>query len=612
MRKRVLDFTNIASEDSLACGIALIYQKWRSARNVWETEKLELRNYLFATDTTQTTNATLPWKNSTTIPKLCQIRDNLHANYMSALFPNDRWFKWEAATKESADKVKARVIEAYMRNKLEQADFRNTVSQWVLDYIDFGNCIADVSFEEEYHETKDGLFLPTYIGPKAHRISPFDIVFDITARTFEDSPKITRTLVSLGDLRKLQRVSSDDEWIQQAFQKAFDVRSAINHSGYDDVKKSSGLSVDGFGSWLEYYNSGSVEILEFEGDFYDQNADVLLENYRITIIDRDTIVRKEPMPSWFGRSNKRHAGWRQRPDNLLAMGPLDNLVGMQYRVDHLENLRADVFDQIALPPVYQKGFIEDWEWGPGERIYGDVESDIKILAPDTTALNADFQINQLMNTMELMAGAPREAMGIRTPGEKTAFEVQQLQNAASRVFQNKIQHFEHTFLEPVLNVMIEEARRNLREPDVIRTLDPDFGAAEFITITPDDLKAKGKLIPIGARHFAQQAQIVQNLENLGSSALYADPSVNVHISGKRIAKLLEEQLNLDEFELVRADVRVAEAADTQRATQTAQDQVAQEAGIAPELGGASDEELDALQGANPEDLVGDETEVPEG
>jgi hypothetical protein len=25
--------------------------------------------------------------------------------------------------------------------------------------------------------------------------------------------------------------------------------------------------------------------------------------------------------------------------------------------------------------------------------------------------------------MEMMAGAPREAMGIRTPGEKTAFEV---------------------------------------------------------------------------------------------------------------------------------------------------------------------------------------------
>ena len=44
----------------------------------------ELRNYIFATDTTTTSNKSLPWKNSTTLPKLCQIRDNLHSNYISA------------------------------------------------------------------------------------------------------------------------------------------------------------------------------------------------------------------------------------------------------------------------------------------------------------------------------------------------------------------------------------------------------------------------------------------------------------------------------------------------------------------------------------------------
>ena len=26
---------------------------------------------------------------------LTQIRDNLHANYLDALFPNDDWMKWE-------------------------------------------------------------------------------------------------------------------------------------------------------------------------------------------------------------------------------------------------------------------------------------------------------------------------------------------------------------------------------------------------------------------------------------------------------------------------------------------------------------------------------------
>ena len=57
-QKRVLDFTTIASEDALAAALALVYQGWKSARSGWEAEKLELRNYLFATDTSKTSNAT--------------------------------------------------------------------------------------------------------------------------------------------------------------------------------------------------------------------------------------------------------------------------------------------------------------------------------------------------------------------------------------------------------------------------------------------------------------------------------------------------------------------------------------------------------------------------
>jgi len=98
----------------------------------------------------------------------------------------------------------------------------------------------------------------------------------------------------------------------------------------------------------------------------------------------------------------------------MAMGPLDNLVGMQYRIDHLENLKADVFDLIAFPPIKQKGYVEDWNWGPGEKIFMAEDADVESLAPDTTALNADQQIHELEMQMEEMAGAPKEAMGIRS------------------------------------------------------------------------------------------------------------------------------------------------------------------------------------------------------
>ena len=124
------------------------------------------------------------------------------------------------------------------------------------------------------------------------------------------------------------------------------------------------------------------------------------------------------------------------------MGPLDNLVGMQYRIDHLENLKADAFDQIAVPLIKIKGLVEDFEFQPGERIYTGEDGDVEFLRPESSILQANLEIQELEAEMEIMAGAPREAMGIRTPGEKTAFEVQRLDAAASRTFQHKINAFE--------------------------------------------------------------------------------------------------------------------------------------------------------------------------
>ena len=110
--KRSLDLTTIITPDNLAQQIAAKWDEWDSYRERWKTEKRELRNYLYATDTSTTSNSRLPWSNSTTTPKLCQIYDNLKANYTAALFPNDKWFKWEGDDSDSVTMEKARVIQA--------------------------------------------------------------------------------------------------------------------------------------------------------------------------------------------------------------------------------------------------------------------------------------------------------------------------------------------------------------------------------------------------------------------------------------------------------------------------------------------------------------------
>ncbi len=575
--KAVQEINQIIKPDSFAEYVVNKYVTWRGAMNGWREDMKELRNYLFQTSTRDTTNKNLPWKNSTSVPKLTQLRDNLHANYFAALFPNDDFFRWESDENVPEMRDTARIIEAYMKQKIRESNFKEMAADALYDYIDFGNAFGEVTYETEIHTTEDGNSVLKKSGPVAHRISPYDIVFDISASTFKDAAKITRRIVSVGSLRRAFELNPVAfGWVPAALDSTRKARAELSSFGDSDIDKSDGTAIDGFGTLSNYYSSDMIEILEFEGDLYDGTNDKLYSNHRLLVIDRRSLVYMKPFESWLGISNKEHVSWRPRPDNLMGMGPLDNLVGMQYRLDHLENLKADVFDQIAHPMVFQRGNIEEWKWEPGGRIFGDEESELQILRPDAMALNADFQMNLLMQNMEELAGAPKQAMGIRTPGEKTAFEVQALENAAGRIFQQKIARFEKQFLEPLLNQMLEAARRNLTASETIKVLDEDLAVQEFITITKQDLNKKGKLFPMGASHFAKRAQAVQNMLGLINSGAYQDPAVAAHISGKRIAELMEEWLGLDKFELVQDNIRIAEAQQTQSLQVQAQENVAGE------------------------------------
>jgi len=182
MAGKVAQIQEIINSTSLARQLAGLYNQWWIQRSVKEAEWRELRGYLFATDTTKTTNSKLPWKNKTTIPKLTQIRDNLHANYNDAIFPNDDWLRWEGYSVDAVVQTKRKAIEAYMKNKLREGGFRETISKLLNDYIDYGNVFAEVVWVNDKHKDPvTGEEIVNYIGPKAVRISPFDIIFNPTA-----------------------------------------------------------------------------------------------------------------------------------------------------------------------------------------------------------------------------------------------------------------------------------------------------------------------------------------------------------------------------------------------------------------------------------------------
>lgn len=574
MAGKTLDFNEILSPDQLGTEISRLFQEWDSYRETWKRERVEARKYIFATDTSTTSNNTLPWSNQTHIPKLCQIRDNLYANYIASLFPKRKWLKWEGASEKDEDPQKIAAVKDYMTWVISQKEFKQTLEKLVLDYIDYGNVFGSVEWFDG--SRVDETIKPSYVGPRLVRINPMDIVMNPVANSATDSPKIQRSLMTLGEAKKVidQETSTPEEreTAEAVWNYLMEVRqaSAVHSGDYKEVDEY--LQVDGFDSYRAYLGSNYTELLTFTGDFYDIEKNEFLKNQLIVVIDRHKVIINKPHPMRAGHIPIHHSGWRIRQDNNWAMGPLDNLVGMQYRIDHVENMKADIFDLTAYPPLKIKGAVEDFEWGPFERIYVDAEGDVELMSPKSDSISANIEIQGYEARMEEMAGSPREAMGFRTPGEKTKYEVQRLENAASRIFQSKIKQFEEQVLEPLLNDMLALAKVNLTSA-TIRVIDDEFKSVGFSSLTAKDLSAQGKIKPIAARHFAEQAELVQNLNNFFNSPIGQNPMVNIHFSGVKMSEMFEEIFDLGEFEVVQPYIGIAEQADAQRLSNANQEQV---------------------------------------
>jgi hypothetical protein len=224
--------------------------------------------------------------------------------------------------------------------------------------------------------------------------------------------------------------------------------------------------------------------------------------------------------------------------------------------------------------------------------------------PDATALQADFQISEIMNKMEELAGAPRQAMGIRTPGEKTKYEVQVLENGSGRIFQNKASWFEKNLIEPLFNSMLSSSIQAMSETDqdVIRE-EEDDGTVLFKTITKADLSGKGNLRPMGARHFAEKARFVQELSQT-LQAMQNVEAIKPHISGLKSAMAFSEALGWTKMGIVQENIAIHERAETEKVAAAAAETVEAEIDTPSELQdedmeGADEGQLDEAQAEGP-------------
>lgn len=595
MSKLAVSLTGMEPE-TLATQISDLYQTWNTSRQAQRDELREIEQYLYATSTKQTTNKKNPWSHSTHIPKLCQIYDNLGTQYASAVVGREDFFTFEPGNANAAVQSKKKAVVSYLKTKHKYSKFRVAIKELLNDWSRVGNCFAQLQYvRESVRDRTTGLPVVVYEGPKLLRISPDDIEFDITAASFAEAPKIVRQLVNMGEFLREVEERPELRYDAGAVEKVKTLRSVCSANREADVNKIDARQIAGFGSFHHYMSSGKIELLHFYGDIYDVLTGTLHKDAMITVVDRRYVLRNTPSDDWTNVGQIYHCGWRKRPDNLWAQGPLNKIVGMQYLIDHLVNAKSDAFDQMLSPDEVYIGQVETIVEGPVRKHFiDDGEGSVTQLKPDSTVLNADFQIDRLEAQMEAYAGAPREAMGIRTPGEKTAFEFDGLMNAASRLFQIRIDDFEQEFLDLILNGEIELAQRNLSTSDLVEMMDDDFGVLEFKSITKEDLLIRGKISPQGASHYAKRSQAVRELQQF-QGILSGDPALAVHFPAKPRAKMWNELMDFDRYGLYQEFGGVAEQLELQQVQGAAQ-QLGAKQGAAAGLGAELEQDPDVTNG----------------
>jgi hypothetical protein len=279
---------NYNNKSALAGDIAGYWEEWNSSRETALALWSEIDNYLLATDTSMLEGGE-NFDHKTHIPIASELHEDLLAIVYSTMFPHEDWLGWKgfeinAITKQLRSKVKS-----YIKQCHALSGFNIQMRKVIDDLVRYGNCFAQAYYKNDTVDTEEG-YLSGYSGPAVKRISPYDIVFNPTATDFEKTPKIIRSLVSVGELLEfLENISDEDQMITSEETQSLLQRRTGGFRDRAERYKDKQFIPQGFGSLDEYYSSGYVELLWFYGDILDEVETKVYKKRCIVVVDKDCI-----------------------------------------------------------------------------------------------------------------------------------------------------------------------------------------------------------------------------------------------------------------------------------------------------------------------------------
>jgi len=534
--------------------ITKAWTEWDGAKDPAISKWREVEAYRYATDVSSLPNASGAFTHSTHTPVVASIAQDLEAILLQVVMPHDDWFTFEPMDSEAARIEQRKLIVSYLKNRHALNGYADEVAKLRSDLVTYGNCFSQVYYTDESQGDKTG-----YVGAKMRRISPYDIAFDPTGADFKKAPKVIREIITLGELK---RRGNDGTLDSAVVDKLLTHRGNFSNSDAGDDKNEQYTPL-GFGTYQQYITSGFIELLWFYGSVYDVTTQELHDSRVIVVADQDHVLLDDEIRTVDGNPHIYQSVWQKLPDNLWGMSPLENIIGLNYQVNHRENAKSEALDRLIYPDkVYQGDVEEMFDEETGQVTYLAPEGGgVAELAVNTQFFSFDLHIDRLTHAARGAARLPSDLTGFRSQGEKTLGEVTALTEGGMRGFIDKAADFERSSLENHLKAEIELAHTHFAGAFKVPNKS-ELGFIEMLNVTKEDLAVNGVLIPRGSRRFARKNQLLASLTQLSATPLAQLAAM--HISGKGAANLIAELLEVQDTGLIEEFAQITEGGEAQQ------------------------------------------------
>lgn len=534
--------------------VTRLWTEWDAARDPAISKWREIEAYRYATDTNSLPNAKGAFTHSTHMPVAAAIAQDLEAILLQVVMPHEDWFTFEPMDSQAARKDQRKTIVSYLKNRHALNGYTDEVAKLRSDLVTYGNCFSQVFHANESRGEQSG-----YVGPKVRRVSPYDIAFDPTAVDFSCTPKVIREIITLGELKRRGDAGILDS---ETVNKLLHGRGNFANSDAGEDKNEQYVPL-GFGTYQQYIQSGFIELLWFYGDVYDQENIELHESQIVVVADSEEVLLEDTIKTSTGKPHIFQSVWQKLPDNLWGQGPLENIIGLNYQVNHRENAKSEALDRLIYPDKIYQGDVEEmYDDETGQMTYLAPEGGgVQELAINTQFFSFDLHIDRLQHSARSAARLPSDLTGFRSQGEKTLGEVTALTEGGMRGFIDKAADFERSSLEKHLGAEIELAYDNFGSAFKVPNKN-EGGFIEMLNVTKEDLAVNGILIPRGAKRFARKNQMLSTLTQLSATPLAQ--VIALHTSGKGATELVNELLETHDTGLFEEFAQILEQGEAQQ------------------------------------------------